>query len=94
MVLLSWSALLFFGGVLPIVLLTRWVFRSQEGLAKIRFFLGLVFETHFRERTLVFGVLLRSLVFSVVFCLCFCLLISFFLRKMLGKNSLLLRSGF
>ena len=63
MVLLSWSALLFFGGVLPIVLLTCWVFRSQEGLAKIRFFLGLVFEIHFRERTLVFGILLRSLVF-------------------------------
>ena len=42
-------------------------FCTRECLAKIIFFLGLVFEIHFRERTFVFVVLLRSSLFRWCF---------------------------
>ena len=69
-------------------------FCSRECLAKIIFFLGLVFEIHFRERTSVFVVLLRSSVFRCFFANVFAYLLGFLFPKMLGKNSLLLRFGF
>ena len=53
-------SLVFFGGVLPMFLLTYIVFFSGKCLVKILFFLGPVFEFHFRERTFVFAVVLRS----------------------------------
>ena len=63
-------------------------------LGKILFFLGLVFEIHFRERTFVFGVLLLSSVFQCCFAYVFAYLLGFSFPRMLGKNSLLLRFGF
>ena len=54
---------------------------------------GSVFEVHFRERILVCGFLLWSLFFRW-WCFVVCMLIFFLHRKMLGKNSLLLRFGF
>ena len=50
-------------------LLTYIVFFSGKCLVKILFFLGLVFEIDFRERTFGFVALERPAVFSVVFCL-------------------------
>ena len=54
------SLVFFFRCVLPMFLLAYIVFFSGKCLVKILFFLGPVFEIHFRERTLVFAVVLRS----------------------------------
>ena len=54
-----------------------WAFCSRKCPAKILFFLGLVFEIHFRERTFCFCCLDAALCFSVVFCLCFCIFVGF-----------------
>ena len=71
----------FFGGVLPMFLHICWVLCSRECWIKIIFFLGLVFEIHFRERTFVFCCLVALLCFSVVFCLCFYKSVGFFVPK-------------
>ena len=47
---------LFFGGVLPMFLITCVVFCSRKRLVKLIFLLGSVFEIHFWERTFVFVV--------------------------------------
>ena len=65
--LLPCCCLVFFSVVLPRFLHFCWGFHSRECLAKIIFFLGLVFEIHFRERISVFGVLLLSRVFQCCF---------------------------
>ena len=63
-------------------------------MAKIIFFLGLVFEIHFRERAFVLVVLLPPCVFQWCFAYVFAYLLGFLFPKMLGKNYLLLRFGF
>ena len=85
---------MFFSGVLAMFLHICWVFCSRKCLAEIRFFLGLVFEIHFRERTFVLVVLLLSCVFQWCFASVFAYLLGFLFPKMRGKNSLLLRFGF
>ena len=70
------------------------VFCSRQCLAKFLFFLGLVFEIHFRERTFVFVALLRSSVFLWCFAYVFAYLLGSLFPRMLDKNSLLLRFGF
>ena len=86
--------LVLFGGVLPMVLHICWAFCSRKCSGKILFFLGLVFVTHFRERTFVFVVFLLPCAFRWCFAYVFAYLLGFLFPKMLGKNSLLLRFGF
>ena len=86
-----------FRGVLPMFLHVCWAFCSRKCPAKILFFLGLVFEIHFRhfrERTFVFVVLMPPCVFQWCFVYVIAYLLGFLFPKMLGKNSLLLRFGF
>ena len=66
MFLLSCCCLVRFGVVLPMFLHTCWVFCSRKCLTKILFFLGLVSEIHFRERTFVLVVLLLPVFFGAV----------------------------
>ena len=84
---------MFFSGVLPMFLHICWVFCSRKCLAKILFFLGLVFEIHFRERTIVFVVLSHSSVFGGVLHTFFHIR-WFLFPRVLGKNSLLPRLVF
>ena len=92
--LVSCCRLVFFSGVLPMFLHICWVFCSRKCLAKIIFFLGLVFEIHFREQIFVFVVLLLPCVFRWCFAYVFYLFVSLLVPKRLGKNCLFLRFGF
>ena len=60
-------------------------FSVPRMLGKILFFLGLVFEIHFRGRTFVFVVLLRSSVFQCCFAYVFAYLLVFHSRECLAK---------
>ena len=93
MFLLSCCRLVFFSGVLPTFLHICWVFCSRKCLAKTLFVLGLVFEIHFRERTIVFVVLSHSSVFGGVLHTFFHIR-WFLFPRVLGKNSLLPRLVF
>ena len=79
--LLSCCALVFFSVALPMFLHFCWGFHSQERWAKIIFFLGLVFESHFRERAFVFVVLLPPCVFRCRFAYVFAYLLGFFIPE-------------
>ena len=72
MFLLSCCRLVFFSGVLPLFLHICWVFCSRKCVAKILFFLGLVFEIHFRERAFVLVVLCGVLPMFLHICWVFC----------------------
>ena len=63
-------------------------------MVKVLFFLGLVFETDFREQTFGFVVLERPAVFRWCLVYSFAYLLGLSFPRRLGKNSLLLRFGF